>query len=151
MMLVVARANAAFPTAVNATPDQSAAAKSPAVAADSSNGTAVIAWVRALDSHVMIRRVNADGSYGDAQDVSGEPNKSAALAATTTSDPAGNVTVVWTRNDDDHLVAVRIPAGGSAGSVIDVSQQMVAFSSQSNAAADGLGIVHFVWRRNNDS
>jgi hypothetical protein len=147
----VAHANAAFPTSVNATPGETGAVKAPAVAADSSTGGSVIAWLDASTKYVMIRRIAADGTPGAIQNVSGIPNLSAQMGVGATSDPEGNVTVAWIRNIDGHLLAVRIPAGGIGGSPIDVSQGGVALSTVVNPAADGSGVVHAVWRRNSDS
>lgn len=127
-----------------------AAAKGPAVAQDGA-ASQYVAWVRASDHHVIARRVGDDGALGAALDLSGEGSKSDTTAAVAVADPSGNVTVVWMRAGDQHVVAARIPAGGSPGAVIDVSQGSVAASSQSNAAADGLGNVHVVWRNGSNS
>lgn len=111
-----------------------------------------MAWVRASDHHVLSRRVADDGTMGVTADLSGEPSKSdAATSAVATADPTGAVTVSWMRASDQHVVAVRIAKDQLPGAVIDVSQGSVAAGSQSNAAADGLGNVHFVWRNGSNS
>lgn len=127
-----------------------AATKGPAVAQDSSSSQ-IVAWVRASDKHVLARRATDAGVLGTTLDLSLEANKSDSTSVVATADPAGAVTLVWMRAADQHVVAVRIPAGGAPGSVIDVSGGMVAGSSQSNAAADGLGNVHVVWRNGSNS
>lgn len=123
----------------------------PAVAQDTATSQ-IVAWVRASDQHVIARRVSDDGTLGEIKDVSGEPSKSdASTSVVATADPAGNVTLSWMRSSDQHVAAVRIPAGQVPGAVVDVSEGSVAASSQSNAAADGLGNVHFVWRNGSNS
>jgi hypothetical protein len=120
------------------------------VAQDSSSSQVVV-WVRASDHHVLARRVTDAGALGSTLDISSEADKSDATPAVATADPSGAVTAVWMRAADQHVVAVRIPAGGAPGSVVDVSQGMVAGSSQSNAAADDAGNVHVVWRNGSNS
>jgi hypothetical protein len=127
-----------------------AATKGPAVAQDSASSQ-IVAWVRASDKHVLSRRATDAGVLGTTLDVSLEANKSDSTSVVATADPTGAVTLVWMRAADQHVVAVRIPAGGAPGGVIDVSGGMVAASSQSNAAADGLGNVHVVWRNGSNS
>lgn len=127
-----------------------AGAKSPALAADSATSRYVV-WVRAADHHVVARRSSDDGSLGAVLDLSGESAKAPDLAAVAVADTAGNVTVVWARADDQHVVAVRIPAGGAPQGVVDVTQTSVAASSQNNAGVGGDGVVHIVWRNGSDS
>lgn len=126
------------------------AVNGPAVAADSASSR-IVAWRRAADSHVVVRRVHDSGQLDAVLDVSSESSKSANLPVVATADVSGNVTVAWTRASDSHVVAVRIPSGGAPGSPVDVSQASVASSSQIGAAADGLGNVHLVWRNGSNS
>lgn len=101
---------------------------------------------------MLLRRVSDDGSMGATADLSGELSKSdAGTAVVATVGAGGVVTVVWMRASDQHVVAVQVPRGQLPGAVIDVSQASVAASSQSSAAADGLGSVHFVWRNGSNS
>lgn len=149
MSYVAATAQAAFPAAIPVSGGESAL-KGPAVASDSANSQ-VVAWVRATDSHVVARRVAGDGSIGATLDLSGEDSKSMSLPIVAVAAPDGTVTVVWTRNSDQHLVAVKIPLGGAPGSVIDISQSSVASSSHSNATAGTDGSIHVVWRNGSNS
>jgi hypothetical protein len=149
MLWCAASASAAF-SSPQPISGADAATKGPAVAQDSSSSQ-IVAWVRASDKHVLARRVTDAGVLGNTLDLSSEADKSDTTPAVATADPTGAVTVVWMRAADQHVVAVRIPAGGAPGSVIDVSGGMVAASSQSNAAADGLGNVHVVWRNGSNS
>jgi hypothetical protein len=145
-----ASAGAAFSSPLPVS-DGNAAVRGPGVAQDSSSSQ-IVTWVRASDHHVLARRVADDGSMGTILDLSGEPSKSdSATAAVATADASGAATISWMRSSDQHVVAVRIPQGQDPGGVIDVSQGSVAGSSQSNAAADGLGNVHFVWRNGSNS
>lgn len=148
-------ARAAFATP-NPVSDGAAALKGPAVAAEGavaneSAGADLVAWVRAVDQHVVARRVASDGSSLATIDLSGEESKSMSLPIVSVIAPDRTVTVVWTRNSDQHLVAVKLPAGGSPGPVIDISESSVAFSSHSNAAVGLDGSVHVVWRNGSNS
>lgn len=142
-------AHAAFPAAIPVSGGEPAL-KGPAVAHDSANSQ-VVAWIRPSDNHVVARRVAADGSTGPTLDLSGEDSKSMALPIVATAAPDGTVTVVWTRDADQHLVAVKLPPGGSPSAVIDISQSSVAASSHSNAAAGADGSIHVVWRNGSNS
>lgn len=142
-------AHAAFPAAIPVSGGEPAL-KGPAVAHDSANSQ-VVAWIRPSDNHVVARRVAPDGSTGPTLDLSGEDSKSMALPIVATAAPDGTVAVVWTRDVDQHLVAVKLPAGGSASAVIDISQSSIASSSHSNAAAGADGSIHVVWRNGSNS
>lgn len=150
LLMAAPSAGAAFGSPIAVTADQSAGAHTPAVAADSAT-TSIVAWIRLSDRHVFARRVAADGSTGPVMDLSDAAHSSESRSLSATADGSGNVTVVWTRQSDGHVVAVRIPAGGVPGGVVDVSQGMVAASPVNAAAADGLGNVHVVWRKGSDS
>ncbi|HEV2811754.1 MAG TPA: hypothetical protein VGW10_00770, partial [Solirubrobacteraceae bacterium] len=127
---------------------QGGSASGAGIAAHPAGGGAV-AWKRASDSRVVVRRVAPDGALDEVGAVSGE----AATSATPAVGLAGADTVVgWICDGDDHFLVRRIGSDGALGPVWDVSQSSLnEINGASALAANASGRVAVAWRRPSDS
>lgn len=145
-VLIAAPTAGAFGPGIDVSPAGSANGGVGVAARD--GGGVVVAWRRATDGAVLVRRAAVGGTLGDP-----------VVAATGSSAHRpvvgrvpGGTAVAWVRSSDDHLLVRRVAEDGSLGTTFDVSgESLNSVNGQAALATNASGRVAVAWRRPSDS